>query len=104
MPQGGGGIKSILPRDILLDPAGSFGVRKPKFVKLLQFIAQRAYMSNVVPFRKPKPMEKARGKTMCREGFHKWIIWQDKQFDVKQGKLVTVYVCKRCGERKTVAH
>ena len=61
-------------------------------------------MSNVVPFRKPKPMEKARGKTLCREGFHKWVIWQDKQFDVKQGKLVTVYICKRCGERKTVTH
>jgi hypothetical protein len=61
-------------------------------------------MSNVIPFRKPKPMEKARGKTLCREGFHKWEIWQDKQFDVKMGKLVTIYVCKRCGERKTVTH
>jgi len=60
-------------------------------------------MINVVPFRKPKPSEKARGKTLCREGFHKWRVWQDKQFDVKLGRLVTVYVCARCGAHKMEA-
>lgn len=60
-------------------------------------------MGEVVPFRKRKPGARARGKTLCREGFHKWVVWQDKQFDVKQGRLVMVYVCSRCGARKTEA-
>jgi len=38
---------------------------------------------------------------MCKRGFHKWEIDQEKQFDVKQGRLVTVYKCKRCGKFKT---
>lgn len=56
-------------------------------------------MSNVLPFK--KPVAKARG--MCQHGFHKWKIVQEKQFDVQQGKLVTVYTCERCGERKVKA-
>ncbi len=40
--------------------------------------------------------EGARGKTLCRRGFHKWIIDQRKQFDVREGKLVTVRRCARC--------
>ncbi len=60
-------------------------------------------MSNVIPFRKRKPGERARNKTLCREGFHKWVISKDKQFDVKQGRLVTVYRCARCAETKTQA-
>jgi hypothetical protein len=54
-------------------------------------------MSNVVRFRKPSNKERARGRTLCDSGFHKWVIDQKKQFDVKQGKLVTVQRCKRCG-------
>ena len=61
-------------------------------------------MADIIPFKKPKLKDKHKGKSLCRSGFHKWEIVQEKQFDVKQGKLVTVYVCKRCGERKTVAH
>ncbi len=60
-------------------------------------------MGDVVKFRKQKPSEKHKGKTLCKSGFHKWIIEQEKQFDVKQGKLVTVYQCQRCGEKKTEA-
>lgn len=56
-------------------------------------------MSNVLPFK--KPVAKARG--MCQHGFHKWKIVQEKQFDVQQGKLVTVYKCERCGEQKVKA-
>lgn len=59
--------------------------------------------SNIIKFRKPTAAEKAKGKTLCREGFHKWTIRQDKQFDVKQGRLVTVYSCVRCGAIKTEA-
>lgn len=55
-------------------------------------------MSNVVPFRKP-----VKAKGLCQHGFHKWKIRQEKQFDVQQGKLVTVYRCERCGEQKVKA-
>ncbi len=58
-------------------------------------------MGEVVPFKKPKAKEKHQGKTLCQNGFHKWQIVQEKRFDVKQGKLVTVYRCGRCGEMKT---
>lgn len=62
-------------------------------------------MGDVVRFAKPDPKRKrkdwAKGVTMCKRGFHKWEIWQDKQFDVKRGKLVTVHRCSRCGETKT---
>ena len=60
-------------------------------------------MGEVIRFRKPKAAEKARGKTLCREGFHRWIIHKEKQFDVKQGRLVTVYQCSRCGARQIKA-
>jgi hypothetical protein len=60
-------------------------------------------MGDVIRFRKPKPGEKARGKTLCREGFHRWVVTKDKQFDVRQGRLVTVYRCSRCGALQTKA-
>jgi hypothetical protein len=60
-------------------------------------------MSNVVPFRKPSRKEKARRRTLCDSGFHKWSIDPRKQFDVKQGKLVTVHRCNRCGATKVTA-
>lgn len=60
-------------------------------------------MGEVVPFRRPKPGEKAKGQTLCREGFHKWVPWEGKQFDVRRGRLVTVYECARCGARKVEA-
>ncbi len=58
-------------------------------------------MGDVVQFKKKKPSEKHKGNTLCRRGFHKWEIDQEKQFDVKQGRLVTVYKCKRCAKFKT---
>ncbi|MGE0385802.1 MAG: hypothetical protein AB7Q97_13805 [Gammaproteobacteria bacterium] len=58
-------------------------------------------MGDVVPFRKRSLADKARGTTLCREGFHKWEPWSGKQFDVKEGKLVTVYRCTRCGQTRT---
>jgi len=54
-------------------------------------------MGEVVPFKKPKLSEKHRNKTLCRSGFHKWIVDREQGFDVKRGKLVTVYRCERCG-------
>ncbi len=61
-------------------------------------------MGEVIPFKRPKPGEKQAGKTLCTSGFHKWEIQNDKLFDVKRGKLITVYKCQRCGEVKTKAH
>jgi len=60
-------------------------------------------MADILPFRKKTPTEKHKGKTLCRSGFHKWQIVTEKKFDVKQGKLVTVYQCKRCGKQKNAA-
>ena len=60
-------------------------------------------MGNVLPFKKKPPAEKAKGITLCRSGFHKWVIENEKKFDVKQGKLVTAYKCSRCGTTKTKA-
>lgn len=60
-------------------------------------------MSNVIQFKRPSLKEKHKGKTLCKSGFHKWVIIKEKQFDVKQGKLITLYECSRCGEKKTKA-
>ncbi len=61
-------------------------------------------MSNVVPLtnrrRKEKKQEKRKANSLCGSGFHKWKLVKEKQFDVKQGKLVTVYRCERCGVEK----
>ncbi|MBD2858054.1 hypothetical protein IB286_03470 [Spongiibacter sp. KMU-158] len=61
-------------------------------------------MGDVLPFAKRKPAANKQAGTLCREGHHKWKVDKAKQFDVKQGKLVTVYRCERCGKLKTTAH
>ncbi len=48
-------------------------------------------------FRKARRKKDAEGKTLCRQGFHKWQFDGRKQFDVKLGKLVSVERCQRCG-------
>tara|TARA_R110002110_G_scaffold66978_1_gene182958 strand:+ start:47792 stop:47977 length:186 start_codon:yes stop_codon:yes gene_type:complete len=60
-------------------------------------------MADIIPFRKPSLKDKHRGNTLCRRGHHKWEIDKASEFDVKQGRLVTVYRCIRCGEIKTRA-
>ncbi len=60
-------------------------------------------MGDVVRFKRPTAADKHKGKTLCRSGFHKWQVVKEKQFDVRQGRLVTVYQCQRCGERKVKA-
>jgi|TARA_B110000444_G_scaffold207189_1_gene201069 hypothetical protein len=52
-------------------------------------------------FRKAKAQDKAKGKTLCASGFHKWQDDEKKQFDVKQGRLVSTKICTRCGKVKT---
>ncbi|TVZ39969.1 hypothetical protein P886_4385 [Alteromonadaceae bacterium 2753L.S.0a.02] len=60
-------------------------------------------MGEVLDFKKKSPTQEHKGKSLCRHGFHKWIIKQDKQFDSRQGKLVTIYKCERCGKEKVQA-
>jgi hypothetical protein len=60
-------------------------------------------MANILTFKKKTLKEKHKGKTLCRNGFHKWEIIKDRQFDVNQGRLVTVFRCKRCGKEKNTA-
>ena len=60
-------------------------------------------MGVVVPFKKPTLSEKHKGNTLCKNGFHKWQLDTNKVFDVKKGKLVTTYTCKRCGVKKNKA-
>ena len=47
-------------------------------------------MGDILPFKKPD--KKSPRKGMCQHGFHKWVVCKEKQFDVKQGKLVTATV------------
>lgn len=60
--------------------------------------------ADVVPF-PSKSSRKARGrnkgKTLCRNGFHKWAVDTKRRFDVKQGQLVTLRRCERCGATRT---
>ncbi len=58
-------------------------------------------MGEVIKFKKPSLQAKAEGKTLCKSGFHKWKVVTGKKFDVKQGKLVTLLRCERCGKEQT---
>lgn len=60
-------------------------------------------MGKILPFKRLKPGEKHNKKILCKSGFHKWSIIQEKQFDVKQGKLITLLRCTRCGATKSEA-
>jgi predicted SprT family Zn-dependent metalloprotease len=60
-------------------------------------------MADILPFKRPTPAQKHKGKSLCRHGHHKWQVCKEKQFDVRQGRLVTVYRCGRCGAEKVIA-
>lgn len=58
-------------------------------------------MGDVIAFKKPSLKTKHKGNTLCREGHHKWQVVTNSKFDVKQGKLVTLFRCARCHKEKT---
>jgi len=60
-------------------------------------------MADILPFKKPKPKDKHKGKSLCKSGFHKWEAVIENPFDVKKGKLVSQYRCSRCGATKNKA-
>ena len=57
--------------------------------------------TDLAKFKKRRRKQRARGDTLCRRGFHKWVFDERKQFDVKQGRLVSIEKCARCGETRT---
>jgi hypothetical protein len=57
-------------------------------------------MGDVIQFRRPKASKEHRGSMLCRSDFHDWEVVKERQFDVKQGRLVTLLRCKRCGKTK----
>nr|WP_246386940.1 hypothetical protein [Litorivivens lipolytica] len=61
-------------------------------------------MGDVLEFRPGRKKPGSGKTTLCREGHHRWKVETKNRFDVKQGKLVTVYRCERCGKSKTTAH
>ncbi|MEZ5436007.1 MAG: hypothetical protein R3E67_05530 [Pseudomonadales bacterium] len=62
-------------------------------------------MSEVVSLQQfKKAVLKKKGRqSAVRNGFHSWAVVKDSVFDVKQGRLVTQYRCKRCGAEKNEA-
>jgi len=58
-------------------------------------------MGDVIAFKKPMPKGSS---SLCREGHHKWVVCKKKQFDVKEGRLVTIYRCERCEKQRVKAH
>jgi len=57
-------------------------------------------MADILQFKKKKRPERQKGQTLCRNGHHIWAPDKQKKFDVKQGKLVTLFRCQRCGKNK----
>ena len=60
-------------------------------------------MAEILPFKKMSLKERHKGKTLCRHGHHKWVVDKASQFDVKLGKLVSVFRCARCDAKKVKA-
>ena len=58
-------------------------------------------MADILPFKRATAAQRHRGNTLCRHGFHKWRLEAARKFDVKQGRLVTLYRCIRCGAERT---
>jgi hypothetical protein len=52
-------------------------------------------------FKSQQTAQRATGKTLCDSGFHQWAVTKHSQFDVKQGRLVTVEKCQRCATTRS---
>ncbi len=60
-------------------------------------------VGDILPFKKVPLKQKHQGNSLCKQGHHKWKVLSERKFDVKQGKLVTVWECERCREKKVRA-
>jgi len=56
-------------------------------------------VSNILPF-KPRAKKKPKRSTLCENNHHKWEVEKQSQFDVKNGKLVTIEKCSKCGQKR----
>lgn len=54
-------------------------------------------------FKKQQRAEQGKRATLCGGGHHSWLLDKDSVFDVRLGKLVSRWHCKRCGAVKTAA-
>lgn len=54
-------------------------------------------------FGKSAKLEKVKRSSLCEHGHHQWVIDTAKRFDVKQGKLLTVRKCSKCGKIRASA-
>jgi len=60
-------------------------------------------MAKIIPFCRPKPSERFKGRGLCDSGHHKWRIDKSSVFDVTEGRLLTTERCERCGATRTRA-
>jgi hypothetical protein len=62
-------------------------------------------MAEIIPFgRGPKKKHNTPQRSvLCQNGHHRWVVWQQKPFDVKQGKLITIFRCERCSAERSEA-
>jgi hypothetical protein len=57
-------------------------------------------ITNLTTARQARQRVRASGVTYCRSGFHQWQIVIEQRFDVREGKLLTVERCTRCGKTR----
>ncbi len=69
--------------------------------KVIDFQAAKAKQ---LKQKKTSQKDSGRKRIMCKNGHHKWKIIKARRFDVKEGKLATLYECTHCGETKTEYH
>jgi hypothetical protein len=55
-------------------------------------------VAQIIPFKRKAAPKRS---SLCSNGHHRWVVWQRKPFDVKLGKLVTVYRCEKCGAERS---
>lgn len=58
-------------------------------------------MGDVVPLKRPPGKGSGKGAALCRNGHHRWQVLKTLPFDVRRGRLVTVYRCERCGAERS---
>ena len=61
-------------------------------------------MNNIINLhtaRQARLRDLARGITLCRSGFHRWQPAAGHPFKVREGKLLSVECCTRCGQSRT---
>ena len=54
-------------------------------------------------FGKVAQRKKNARSSLCQNGHHRWVVDKKQRFDVKQGKLVTLRRCSKCGATRTSA-